>query len=94
VAPGETVEYLLDIWPVGHVFLPGHELLVKLHAPPADDNDSMYVTKTAPSLNTLHFGPDTPSRMMLPIVPMDAVTGFEEPAGQCPYASMRCIPGG
>ena len=94
VEPGETVEYLLDIWPVGHVFLPGHELLVKLHAPPFDDNDYMYVTKTAPSLNTLHFGPDTPSRLMLPIVPMDAVTGFEAPTGPCPYASMRCIPGG
>jgi predicted acyl esterase len=94
VTPGETVEYLLDIWPVGHVFLPGHELLVKLHAPPADDNDYAYVTKTSPSLNTLRFGPDTPSRLMLPIVPMDAVTGFEAPAGQCPYASMRCIPGG
>jgi predicted acyl esterase len=93
VTPGETVEYLLDIWPVGHVFLPGHELLVKLHSPPADDNDYMYVTKTSPSLNTLHFGPDTPSRLMLPIVPMTAVTGFEAPAGQCPYASMRCIPG-
>ena len=94
VEPGETVEYLLDIWPVGHVFLPGHELLVKLHAPPFDDNDYMYVTKTAPSLNTLHFGPDTPSRLMLPTVPMDAVTGFEAPTGPCPYASMRCIPGG
>jgi uncharacterized protein len=94
VVPGETVEYLLDIWPVGHVFLPGHELLVKLHAPPADDNDYMYVSKTVPSLNTLHFGPDAPSRLMLPIVPIDAVAGFEAPAGQCPYASMRCIPGG
>jgi hypothetical protein len=31
---------------------------------------------------------------MLPIVPMSAVTGFEAPAGQCPYESMRCIPGG
>jgi uncharacterized protein len=94
VAPGEVVEYLLDIWPVGHVFLPGHALVVKVHAPPADDNDYIYVTRTLPSLNTLHFGPETPSRLMLPIVPMSAVSGFEAPSGQCPYASMRCIPGG
>jgi predicted acyl esterase len=94
VAPGEVVGYLLDIWPVGHVFLPGHELVVKVHAPPADDNDYIYVTKTLPSLNTLHFGPETPSRLMLPIVLMSAVSGFEAPSGQCPYASMRCIPGG
>jgi predicted acyl esterase len=94
VTPGETVEYLLDVWPVGHVFLPGHELVVKLHAPPADDNDYMYITKTAPSLNTLYFGRKTRSRLMLPVVPMRAVRGFEAPSGQCPYASMRCIAGG
>ena len=93
VTPGEVDEYVLDIWPVGHVFLPGHELVVKLHAPPADDNDYLYVAKTLPSLNTLHFGPERPSRLTLPVIPMEAVRGLRAPAGQCPYASMRCIPG-
>jgi hypothetical protein len=30
---------------------------------------------------------------MLPIIPMSQVQGFEVPVGQCPYASMRCLPG-
>lgn len=94
VAPGEVVDYLIDIFPVGHVFLPGHELVVKVHAPPLDDNDYAYVQKTLPGANTLHFGPDTPSRLMLPVIPMAAVSGFEPPPGPCAYASMRCVKGG
>ena len=35
VPPGQETEYLIDVFPVGHVFLPGHELVVKVHAPPA-----------------------------------------------------------
>jgi len=88
------VEYLIDIWPVGHVFQPGHELVLKLHAPPADDNDYAYISKAPPGLNTLHFGAAQPSRLMLPIVPLDQIDGYEPATGQCPYVSMRCIPGG
>jgi uncharacterized protein len=93
VTPGEVVDYLIDVFPVGHVFLPGHELLVKVHAPPLEDNDYAYVQKTLPGVNTLHFGPDRPSRLMLPLVGMDHVQGFEPPAGPCAYHAMRCIEG-
>ncbi len=93
VTPGEVVDYLIDVFPVGHVFLPGHELVVKVHAPPLDDNDYAYVQKTLPGVNTLHFGGDTPSRLMLPLIPMSEVRDFRAPAGPCVYASMRCIPG-
>ena len=93
VTPGAVVDYLIDVFPVGHVFLPGHELVVKVHAPPLDDNDYAYVQKTLPGVNTLHFGPDTPSRLMLPLIPMSEVRGYEPPATPCPYASMRCIAG-
>jgi predicted acyl esterase len=91
VAPGQVVDYLIDVFPVGHVFQPGHELVVKVHAPPAEDNDYAYVQKTLAGVNTLHFGPDAPSRLMLPIVPMSEVRGYQPPSGQCPYAAMRCI---
>ena len=91
VTPGEMKEYLIDIFPVGHVFLPGHELVVKVHAPPLDDNDYNYIPKTLPGQNTLHFGQNTPTRLTLPIVPMSDVTGFQAPTGPCPYASMRCL---
>jgi predicted acyl esterase len=92
--PGTVVEYFMDIWPVGHVFEPGHELLVKLHAPPADDNDYMYVLKTPPARNTLHVGPDTPSRLTLPVIPMSQVLNHTPAPEPCAYSSMRCIPGG
>ena len=91
VTPGPPVDYLLDVFPFGHVFLPGHELLVKVHAPPADDNDWAYLLKTPPGPNTLHYGGKTPSRLMLPLVPFGEVRGFTAPSGQCPYASMRCL---
>ena len=93
VTPGEVVDYLIDVFPVGHVFLPGHELVVKVHAPPLDDNDYAYVQKTLPGVNTLHFGPETPSRLMLPVVAMDQVRGFEPPADPCAYWAMRCVGG-
>jgi uncharacterized protein len=91
VLPGAVVDYLIDVFPVGHVFLPGHELVVKVHAPPLEDNDYAYVQKTLPGVNTLHFGPSTPSRVMLPVIPMEEVRGFQPPPGPCAYASMRCI---
>jgi predicted acyl esterase len=94
LTPGEVTEYLIEVFPVGHVFLPGHELVVKVHAPPRDDNDYAYVQRTLPGENTLHFGPGTPTRLTLPIIPLDQVRSFEAPVGQCPYASMRCLPGG
>jgi len=50
VTPGEVTDYLVDVFPVGHVFLPGHELVVKVHAPPAEDNDYAYVQKTLPGV--------------------------------------------
>ena len=56
--PGEETEYLIDVFPVGHVFLPGHELVVKVHAPPLDDNDYNYMQKTLPGQHTLHLGPN------------------------------------
>jgi uncharacterized protein len=93
VTPGAVVDYLIDVFPVGHVFLPGHELVVKVHAPPLEDNDYAYAQKTLPGVNTLHFGPETPSRLMLPLVGMVAVQGFTPPDGPCAYHAMRCIPG-
>jgi hypothetical protein len=51
------------------------------------------VQKTLPGVNTLHFGADTPSRLMLPLIPMSEIRGYDPPATSCPYASMRCIAG-
>ena len=93
VVPGTTTEYVLDIWPFGHVFRPGHKLVIKLSAPPAEDNDYAYIQKSLPGVNTLHFGPKTPSRITLPLIASEDVTALDQVSGQCPYASMRCLPG-
>ncbi|MDX1658077.1 MAG: CocE/NonD family hydrolase [Nitriliruptorales bacterium] len=91
VIPGETVEYLVEIFPVGHVFPAGHELVVKIHAPPMDDNDYLYVAKTAPSVNTLHFSQERPSSLMLPVIPIDEVEGLTLLDATCEYEEMRCV---
>lgn len=91
VTPGETVEYLVEIFPVGHVLAPGHELLVKLHAPPIDDNDYSYVPKTPPGVNTLSTSPVAPSSVMLPLVPLSAVRHLDLDVAPCAYKQMRCV---
>ena len=92
VPAGQVVDYQIDVFPVGHVFQPGHELVVKVHAPPADDNDYNYIQKTLPGENTLHLGPGA-TKLTLPVVPLGSVRSYQGAAGQCPYASMRCITG-
>jgi uncharacterized protein len=91
VTPGETVEYLVEVFPVGHLFRAGHELVVKVHAPPADDNDYMYIPKTAPSVNTLHTSSERPSSLMLPLIPLSAATLFDLPDEPCSYNHMRYV---
>jgi hypothetical protein len=68
-------------------------LVVKVHAPPLDDNDYAYVQKTLPGINTLNFGPETPPRLLLPLIGMDQVQGFEPPPAPCANHGMCCIAG-
>jgi predicted acyl esterase len=91
VTPGEPVDYLIEVFPVGHVFRAGHELVVKVHAPPVDDNDYMYIPKTAPAVSTLHVDPAHPSSIMLPVIPLSAVDELGEPVAPCSYHRMRCV---
>jgi putative CocE/NonD family hydrolase len=93
ITPGQTEEYLVEVFPVGHVFKKGHRLLVKVHAPPADDNDYNYVPKTIPALNTLSSTSAKPTSITLPVIPMDEVEGYTPAADGCVYASMRCVKG-
>lgn len=93
VVPGEVNEYLVEIFPVGHVLRPGHKLVMKVHAPPRLDSFNAYVPRYAPSVNTIHHGPETPSRLLLPVVPLDGVNlGPEIPCGR--QEAVRCIPAG
>lgn len=92
ITPGEVVPYLIEVFPVGHVLPAGHELVVRISAPPADDNDWMYVAKTAPGVNTVHVGPEHPSSIMLPVIPEKYVDGLSLLRdATCQYEEMRCV---
>jgi predicted acyl esterase len=86
---GKIYDYLVEIFPVGHVFRPGHRLMVKIHTPPAVDSYYAYVPKRPPGLNTLYFGE---SRLMLPFVPLDGIELGPAP-GPCSLDAIRCVPG-
>jgi uncharacterized protein len=97
VTPGEVSRYDVEIFPVGHVLKAGHRLVVKVSAPPADDNDYIYVPKTAPAVNTLHFSTQHPSSLLVPLIPTSALVGGSNisfPTRMCGaggYNRMRCV---
>ena len=93
VTPGSTYKYLIEVFPVAHIFRPGHRLLVKIHAPPAVDSYYAYVPKRAPSVNTVFHDEANPSHLTLPFVPLKGVQLGAEPA-PCTVTAVRCIPGG
>jgi putative CocE/NonD family hydrolase len=90
VTPGEVVEYLVEVWPVGHVFRAGHQIGLKLHAPPFVDSYYVYVPRSAPGVNTVLHGADHPSRLLLPVVPLASPLGAELPCGA--QEAVRCVP--
>ena len=90
ITPGETYKYLVEIFPFGHVFRPGHKLIVKIHTPPAADSYYNYVPKRPAGVNTLFHNADNPSSLMLPFVPLDGVQLKEAP-GPCALEDIRCV---
>jgi putative CocE/NonD family hydrolase len=90
ITPGAVTEYLVEVFPVGHVFRPGHRLLVKISAPPILDSFYAYVPKVLPSLNTVFHTATQPSRLTLPVVPLSGVAlGPALPCGA--QEAVRCI---
>jgi predicted acyl esterase len=91
VTPLVPERYEVEIWPVGHVFRPGHRITVIVTSPPLLDSLYAYVPKTVVGLNTLHHDATRPSRIYLPTVPLTgAGLGPELPCGA--QEAVRCIP--
>ncbi|HEX9968683.1 MAG TPA: CocE/NonD family hydrolase, partial [Acidimicrobiales bacterium] len=90
ITPGQAYEYLVEVFPVGHVFRPGHRIVLKVTAPPAVDSYYAYVPKRAPAVNTVLHDAAHPSRLMLPVVPVPVGLGAELPCGA--QEAVRCIP--
>ena len=90
ITPLAVNEYLVEVFPVGHVFRPGHRLVVKVSAPPILDSFYAYVPRTAPSVNTVFHTASQPSRLTLPVVPVTGASlGPELACGA--QEAVRCI---
>jgi putative CocE/NonD family hydrolase len=88
ITPLAVNQYVVEVFPVGHVFRPGHRLLVKVSAPPVVDSFYAYVPKTAPGVNALFHTVAQASRIALPVVPTPAL-GPALPCGA--QEAVRCI---
>jgi predicted acyl esterase len=93
ITPGDVNEYLVEIFPVGHIFREGHKLTVIVHAPPLVDSYYSYAPTRAPAgVNTIYVDAEHPSRIMVPEVPMPTPRdpGFDPKCGQ--LEAVRCVP--
>lgn len=90
VLPGQVVDYLVEIFPVSHVLRPGHRLVMAVHTPPLIDSFYVYGPhRPLPGINTIHVGPATRSRLMLPLVPVPKLGPALPCGGQ---EAVRCVP--
>lgn len=92
IEPAATYRYLIEIFPVGHVFRPGHRLVVKIHTPPIADSYYVYVPRRQPAVNTILHDSDHPSSLMMPFIDLEGVDLGPERAS-CSLDAVRCIPG-
>ncbi|HZU78676.1 MAG TPA: CocE/NonD family hydrolase [Acidimicrobiales bacterium] len=62
----------VEIFPVGHVFYPGHALVIDVHAPPANDPLSTYAYEPlqAPAVNTVVMNIGMESSLLVPFMPV------------------------
>ena len=90
--PAATYRYLVEIFPVGHIFRPGHRLVVKIHTPPLADSFYVYLPRRQPTINTILHDAEHPSSLMLPFVPLGGV-GLGPEREPCTLDAVRCIPG-
>jgi putative CocE/NonD family hydrolase len=73
VTPGEIYKYVVEVFPVGHVFRPGHRIVMKIHTPPLVDSYNAYVPERPVGVNTVYHEKGLASRLMLPVIPAPAL---------------------
>lgn len=71
LSPGEPVELRFEIYPIGHVFYPGHAMVLSVHAPSPSDPLSTYLwaSDQPPALNTILQSPGRRSSILVPLLP-------------------------
>lgn len=86
VTPGQPVDYVLDVFPLGHTFREGHQLQVQIHTPPINDGRWGHGPVSPVAVNTVHD-----AELTLPVietVDVGAYPGCGVPDGY------RCVPAG
>jgi uncharacterized protein len=76
---GDTTEITIDLWPTSMVFFKGHRIGLHVSSsnfPRFDRNPNTggfipTETEPVPAHQKIHHGPETPSRLLLPIVPTE-----------------------
>jgi hypothetical protein len=69
IVPGTAYRYEIEIFPLGHVWRAGHELVLQLHAPPANDPISTYAYEpNLPSVVQILQDADHPTSILLPFM--------------------------
>jgi hypothetical protein len=68
--PGQVNDLPVEIFPLGHVFYPGHSLVIDVHAPPVNDPLSTYAYEPlqAPAVNTIVMSVGDESSLLLPLL--------------------------
>jgi predicted acyl esterase len=70
ITPGAVYQYEIEIFPLGHYWRAGHQLVLQLHAPPANDPISTYAYEpNSPSVVQILQDPDHPTSILLPFMP-------------------------
>ena len=88
VTPGEVAQYEIEVFPVAHVFRPGHRILVKVYSPPLAESLYVYVPSRLPALNTIVHDAEHPSSLLLPVVDTPALG---DPPACGDLVAMRCV---
>ncbi len=69
VVPMSINKYEVEIWPLGHVWRAGHQLVLQIHTPPFNDPISIYMYEVnAPGVVTILQDAEHPTSILLPIM--------------------------
>jgi predicted acyl esterase len=97
--PNQATEMQLEIFPLGHIFRPGHRVLIQIHTPPATDGLWGYTPSHPPALVTVLHDAAHPTWIQWPQItlPEDqpAPSSVDGNPGSLMTAPSGCkVPGG
>ena len=81
VPPNTPLRYDIEVFPLAHIFYPGHQLQVRVHTPPLYDGLWGYNPLRVPSVNTILHDAEHASGLLVPIVPWEGPLPPEPPCG-------------